>query len=779
MEKELKALVFCSDKIPGPNNSTSGGGLRSFQLMHILHSIGIKVSFAVPEDSKYKCVLSEFKFLGTYNLENQASFIASHSYDIILWCNPGTVDKNLCRLSTGTMKCVDFHGPTNLECIHITGESLQEASKRIIENLRYVNFFSFVSTEQKNYWMGLFSGAGLNPDPINAAIVNLALPSREGLYHIGSKVRFAFVGGWHPWLIDEDLLIGIADVIGSEDNAELHFLGGAHKFCNEKYNSLVNSLKEKESVFFHGFLPHEEFLSFMNQSSCAVDLFGKSFERRLAISTRTVEFLNNQIPVIHPSWSPLAKILKKSGSGFIYEDKKDLFNIVRLITKCPQKLMVTSGNCRKVVQDNFNFEIARNSLKSELKKTFPRIKNQSRLLNYSKEMFPEKPPSILWVTFIPEGEPLRALRVETILYSLFKSGKIEGFGILSGNQVTIVGEIHEFDVVCFQREGSNNQILRDKIFEDKFLVDIDDLLFANASHRGEGYLRWRDLHFNETKELIEKCTLLSVTSDRLSSLISEYTGVECKKKSRVTPNCLVYPKSLNNSTVGNVEALIWTSSDFAALTQSKEEVTEACVSFCRDKKIPLFLFGEFSSDLADNFPKIRNFGMTNFLMHKQMLEEFSGKAIAVAPLETNANKETIDFIAGKSDLKMVEYGGFGIEAIYSKSPPYYESDLVNRYLAGNNFDEWRASLDLAYESPCIPMSKILEIREKRDASFISMQAWFPLFLECRRKKPIPLSEIESLLIFKSQKPLVKKAWSKIVPKIIRKKLDPYLQPIFG
>ena len=121
MAKVLKSLVFCSDKIPGPNNSTSGGGLRSFQLMHILHSIGIKVSFAVPEDSKYKCILSEFKFLGTYNLENQASFIASHSYDLILWCNPGTVDKNLCRVSTGTIKCVDFHGPTNLECIHISG----------------------------------------------------------------------------------------------------------------------------------------------------------------------------------------------------------------------------------------------------------------------------------------------------------------------------------------------------------------------------------------------------------------------------------------------------------------------------------------------------------------------------------------------------------------------------------------------------------------------------------------------------------------------------------
>ena len=779
MGMSLRALVFCSDKIPIDNNSTSGGGLRSYQLMLLLRSLGFDVFYVVPDSSEYNGNSTEFVFLGNYNLNNQTSFVSGISYDLLLWCNPGTVDNRLCQNRKESLKHVDFHGPTNLESIHITGESLHDASMRIIDNLRHLDSISFVSVEQKNYWMGMFSCAGINPDQIDASIVNLALPLNESVYTVESKVRFVFAGGWHPWLIDEGILLETADLIDKENNAELHFLGGAHKFCDQKYLSLVELLKKKESIFFHGFLPHQEFLSFMQHSTCALDLFNKSFERKIAVSTRTVEFINNCIPVVHPAWSCLSNVFRKSGCGFVYEDKKELFEIIRFISRFPAKLKVASELSMKAIQENFNFENARNSLSRALNKFVPEISSQNRPFNFSSTMFLKKNPSILWITFIPEGEPLRILRVETILYSLFKAGTIDGFGILSGNNITIVGEIQEFDVVCFQREGSNNLKLREKIFTDRFILDIDDLLFANASYREDGFSRWSELHFSQTKELVEKCTFLSVTSERLSCLISEYTGIVCKQKSRITPNCLVFPKGFNSSLTGKAEAMIWTSSDYAALTESKSEITEACVSLCREKKIPLFLFGRFSSQLRSKFPNLRNFGMINFLVHKQMLDEFNGKVIAVAPLESRSNKQTLDFIAGKSDLKMVEYGGHGIETIYSDSPPYRESDLLNRYLVGNNFQEWKTALEQAYENPSLPMEKIADIREKRDAMVVSMQNWLPMLIESTRSSPISILELEALMETKIKKPLIKRAWSKIVPKNIRKNLDPYLQPIFG
>ena len=779
MAKVLKALVFCSDKIPSKGNSTSGGGIRSFQIMKLLSSLDIQVSFVIPEGSKYKCDSSAFEFLGFYNLANQTEFIGGQVYDMVWWCNPGTIDSELCKKNPGILKCVDFHGPINLETIFITGESLGHASNRIAENLHSIDFFTFVSEEQKSYWMGLLSCAGVDPTNLRTSIVNLALQFQETHYSVKSKVRFAFVGGWHPWLFDEKMLLEIAEVIASEQNAELHFLGGAHKFCKDKYSEFEQYLRKLNSVYFHGFLPHEEFHSFMNQSSCALDLFSKTYERKLALSTRTVEFLSQGIPVIHPKWSSLAKIIEKADCGFVYNNSKDVCEMIRLISKCPEKLKVVSANSSKAIYEDFNFENARLSLKFALSKSVPELSTNSRPLEPTRYMLSEKLPKVLCITFIPEGEPLRTLRVEAILYDLYKSGLIMGFGILSGGCLKVVGSVDSFDVVYLQREGTDNPQIRSKIFRDKFILDIDDLLFANATHREADFLRWKDLHFEQTQELVDKCFLLSVTSARLSNLIKEYTGTDCLKKFRVTPNCITFPSSTPQFREGKAEALIWTSSDFAALGDSRDEIMEACVAFCRDKNLPLFLFGRFSEELSSKFSQIRNFGMTNFLVHKQILDQLYGKAIAVAPLETKADKQTLDFISGKSDLKMVEYGGFGIEAIYSNSPPYAESDLMSRHLAENNFEEWKTSLESAYERPAIPTQTILDIKEKRNASTVSVQTWLQIFLESQRNEPITVSDIESLSKKHSDKPLIKVLWSKCVPKAVRKKLDPVLEPIFG
>ena len=784
MNSELKALVFCSDKIPTAKLSTSGGGLRSYQIMNLLRSFGIRVYYSIPETVSSEIPASEkFKFVGFYNLNNQKALIKNNNFDIIWWCNPGTVDGNLSIGNDNTLLCADFHGPTNLETTFVTGESLKNATSRIAENLQKINTFTFVSQSQREYWLGLLSSKGISPDSAYGEVVNLSIPSSKSSYKIGQKIKFAFVGGWHPWLVDEELFIDVAYTIAGEQNAELHFLGGEHSFNQNKYEKLISLLKEIESVHFHGFLSHSAYISFMQDSSCALDLFSKSYERKIALSTRTVEFLSQGIPVIHPKWSSLAKIIEKADCGFVYRNSKDLSEMIRLVSKCPERLKVASANSSKAIYEDFNFEKARLSLKFALSKKFPELITNSRPLMPTRFMLSEKLPKVLCITFIPEGEPLRTLRVEAILYDLYKSGLIMGFGILSGGCLKIVGSVDSFDVVYLQREGTDNPQIRSKIFRDKFILDIDDLLFANANHRETDSLRWKELHFEQTQELVDKCFLLSVTSSRLSNLIKEYTGIDCLNKSRVTPNCITFPSSTPQFHEGKAEALIWTSSDFAALGDSRDEIMEACVAFCRDKNLPLFLFGKFSKELSSKFSQIRNFGMTNFLVHKQILDQLYGKAIAVAPLETKADKQTLDFISGKSDLKMVEYGGFGIEAIYSNSPPYAESDLMSRHLVENNFEEWKTSLESAYERPAIPTETILDIKEKRSTSTISVQTWLQIFHESQRNEPITISDIESfsesLPKENLKKPLIKVIWTKWVPKAVRRKLDPVLEPIFG
>ena len=71
-------------------------------------------------------------------------------------------------------------------------------------------FSHLFQKSKKSYWMGLLSCAGVDPTNLSTSIVNLALQFQETHYSVKSKLRFAFVGGWHPWLFDEKMLLEIA-----------------------------------------------------------------------------------------------------------------------------------------------------------------------------------------------------------------------------------------------------------------------------------------------------------------------------------------------------------------------------------------------------------------------------------------------------------------------------------------------------------------------------------------------------------------------------------------
>ena len=390
-----------------------------------------------------------------------------------------------------------------------------------------------------------------------------------------------------------------------------------------------------------------------------------------------------------------------------------------------------------------------------------------------------KKPSVLWVTLFPVGGALSILRGENILFDLFYRDEISGYGILSSRDLRVVGNVSYFDVVCCQREGSNVSNIRDIILNDTFILDLDDLLFANACYRKDSFDAWKKNHLSETLELLLNCQKLSVTSNRLAVLLEKYTNVDCLGKSVVIPNCLVFPDSFADRSVNKTQALIWTSSDLAALVKSRDDVIEASFDFCDSKCIPIYLFGKFPNNLGINYDKIKNFGMVDFMQHKQLLHKLSGKVIAISPLETDADLQTLDFISGKSDLKIVEYGGYGIECVYSDSDAFAQSDLQINYMPKNKYDDWVSALNQAYENPQISEDNVSEIRFRRSVSRVSFDYWLPTFKNCIRDKIIEIASLEKLCEIQKKQPLIKKIWSYGLPKSFRRKVDPFLKPIFG
>ena len=124
----MKALVFCSDKIPSSSTATSGGGLRSLQIMELLSGSGFSVDYAIPKSREEFTPPDHFLFKGVYDLSNQKKFIEDENYRVVYWCNPGTIDRKV--TIDGNFVCaVDFHGPSNLETVHVTNELLEDATQ--------------------------------------------------------------------------------------------------------------------------------------------------------------------------------------------------------------------------------------------------------------------------------------------------------------------------------------------------------------------------------------------------------------------------------------------------------------------------------------------------------------------------------------------------------------------------------------------------------------------------------------------------------------------------
>jgi hypothetical protein len=110
--------------------------------------------------------------------------------------------------------------------------------------------------------------------------------------------------------------------------------------------------------------------------------------------------------------------------------------------------------------------------------------------------------------------------------------------------------------------------------------------------------------------------------------------------------------------------------------------------------------------------------------------------IGVAPLETQCDQETLDFINGKSDLKLVDFVGFGHPCVCSNAPPYVDTDLPVGTKVENSEDAWTAGLEDVYASKWRDITREQEVViSSRDMGVLAPGSW----LQAIRKVELPSS----------------------------------------
>ena len=366
------------------------------------------------------------------------------------------------------------------------------------------------------------------------------------------------------------------------------------KFLN-KFQNLEKKLRSFSKTYLEGFLSHEKYINFLSDGVCLLDIFSRSFERKIAISTRSFETINLGVPLIHPKWSELSDHIFEYKNGWVYENESTLLQRIIALDKNPSSLLEASANSVKAKNNLFNYSRSCN----EMGQCFDSLGVKHNLQKKENSHFninKKAKPKVLWLTPSKIGDPLSQLRVESVLSSLFCTNEVSGYMVVGSDRSIFCGEnLDYFDSVVLQREGSLVQEVLEEIKTDHYLLDVDDLLIAQASYRKEDHLNWKERFYIQFLSNLECATNVSVTSKRLDTLLKKYSNNLGNYNTCIVNNGL-YFKNLSFDKMSSPRAILWTSSDIAALESSRFDVVSAINDFSIKKNIPVYCFGKFPND---------------------------------------------------------------------------------------------------------------------------------------------------------------------------------------
>lgn len=339
-------------------------------------------------------------------------------------------------------------------------------------------------------------------------------------------------------------------------------------------------------------------------------------------------------------------------------------------------------------------------------------------------------PSILAVT--RHSAFLRALRLEMPLLNLKKQGLIRDYFITNPSLFDVPDDFL-FDVVWLQRV--NDPRLMEHVERKAggcFLYDLDDLLIGRAA-----YLAQEVPNRDTVIEAIRKCRVLTVTSLRLARLAEKYAGCSTLDRAAVCPNAFEFHDWVRVPQVPS--GIIVTSSEELPVAGSSEAVISAIVDFSARRGLPIALFGRFDDRLrarvADRV-RITEYGSVSYWHYHGLLAALP-PMIGIAALETDADLETLDFVNGKSDVKMVDFGGFGHPSVYSAALPYVDTDLKAGVLAENTYDAWTQGLESVYRDMWRRLdAEQREIISQRSMDRVAAECWLPAVERARLPEPM-------------------------------------------
>ncbi len=345
-----------------------------------------------------------------------------------------------------------------------------------------------------------------------------------------------------------------------------------------------------------------------------------------------------------------------------------------------------------------------------------------------------KKPRILAFADV-RGSLVAACRVYAPLAALRKAGLIDDYVV---TDATLRGAPRGggFDVVWLQR-GADSALARlvATRLAGRFLLDIDDHLLCRPTYLSAEEMPDADA----LVRALQASRVVTVHSTRLAALLQRRAGLDLGDKTRVCANALAFDDHSLRDPRPPV-ALLLTQGHRLALTGSAEDVLTAVTEFSARRRLPLWCLGSpppfLLSDASPAGSRVAVLAPRSF--ERYHLDLAGGPVLlGIAPLETRGDADTNEFVSGKSDIKMVEFGGYGHPAVFSRAAPYVDTDISCGRLANNDHASWTAALEDVYETGSRALAaEQATIRSRRGMDDAARDAWWPAVEAARLDEPV-------------------------------------------
>ncbi len=330
---------------------------------------------------------------------------------------------------------------------------------------------------------------------------------------------------------------------------------------------------------------------------------------------------------------------------------------------------------------------------------------------------------------------VRPLRVDMPLLTLKKHGLIDDYFVADPTLFNVPDD-KVFHVVWLQRIRFSKLIDHlEQRLGSQYLYDIDDFMIG-----GPSYVSKSELHREVVTKAVKSCKILTVPSSRLALMLAMGTGANLDNKTVVCPNSFMFPQALRNPS--QPRGLLLTNSDTLPLFASLAPFVTAVRQFIQRHDLRLYHVGTPFSGMESWGHRVISLGRIPF-WHYHFLLASSPPLIGLAPLETVGDKDTLEFIRGKSDIKMVSYGGFGHPSLYSDAPPYTDSDIRAGLVIKNTFESWRDGLETVFNEAWRRLDiDQRSIIARRHIDTIVQENWYEALERVKLDKPVSGKEIK-------------------------------------